>query len=236
MSGQAFRSAQVTALRDESAMPDALNDQIYQDLRWKLITGVYNPGDPISIRSVADEAGVSMMPVREALKRLESERALVASARRSFRVQALTARDVADLFFVRSHLEGLATERAVPKLTSAQIRRLGELAAQMNEYVEARDINAYLSNNYTFHFTIYLATGIAELCAIIENLWVQTGPSLANGLRQQQPDEEWKTTHREIVDAIAARDTGAARQLMEKDIRWGMSLYESLAGAPADGT
>lgn len=206
-----------------------LSDQIYQHLKWSLIVGDYAPDDAISIRRAAAEVGTSMMPVREALKRLVSERALVSSANRSFRVRALEPKRISDLFFVRSCLEGIATELATPRLTSAQIDRLDELITLMEEGVSRDDIHAYLSRNYSFHFTIYAAAGNAELVSIIEGLWAQTGPFLADGVRRIGMKGEWSLSHRQIASAIRARDAARARQLIERDIDWGTRLYEELA-------
>jgi DNA-binding GntR family transcriptional regulator len=212
-----------------------LSDQIYQHLKWSLIVGDYAPGDAISIRRAAAEVGTSMMPVREALKRLVSERALVSSANRSFRVRTLEPKRISDLFFVRSCLEGIATELATPRLTNAQIDRLDELIILMEDGVSRGDIHAYLSHNYSFHFTVYAAAGNAELVSVIEGLWAQTGPFLADGVRRIGMKGEWSQSHRKIAGAIRARDVAGARQLIERDIDWGTKLYEELAlGADDD--
>ena len=61
----------------------SLSEQAYQSIKWGLILGDFLPGDAVSIRKTAERMGCSMMPVREALKRLNSERALSSSANRS---------------------------------------------------------------------------------------------------------------------------------------------------------
>ena len=105
-----------------------LNAQIYQRLRWALIVGDYEPGDRMSIRSIATELESGLMPVREALKRLASERALSSATKRSFRVTELQPGQASELFFVRARLEGVATELATPMMTEGQVDRLDELA------------------------------------------------------------------------------------------------------------
>ncbi len=204
---------------------EPLNEQVYQRLKWALTVGDYLPGDALSIRSIAAELGTSMMPVREALKRLVSERALKSSANRSFRVDRLAPKRISDLFFVRSCLEGIATELATPLLTTAQIDRLDQLAAQMDDDIDRGDLHHYLSGNYSFHFTIYAAAGNAELVSVIESLWAQTGPYLREGVTTTGMTPDWRLMHSRIAEAIRARDSTGARALIERDINWGTRVF-----------
>ncbi len=216
-------SAGGTALLD-----GPMNERIYQTVKWRLIVGDYVPNDAISIRRIAAELGTSTMPVREALKRLVSERALTSSANRSFRVADHEPNKISDLFFLRSSLEGIATELATTRLTTPQIDRLDELAAQMDVDVVQRDANNYLSRNYTFHFTIYTAAGNGELVSIIESLWAQTGPFLAMGVRNVGMTPDWRRKHGEIAEAIRARDAASARANIEDDINWGTEVFKDI--------
>ena len=156
------------------------------------MVGDYLPGSKLSIRSVAAGMGISTMPVREALKRLVSERALKSSANRSFQVDRLAPKRVSDLFFLRACLEGIATELATPLLTGAQIDRLDELAVLTSDDVDEGNMDHYLVHNYSFHFTIYTAAGNAELVSIIEGLWAQTGPYLRAGCDHRLTSLEWQ--------------------------------------------
>lgn len=210
----------------ENDLAEPLNEQVYQQLKWKLIVGEFAPGTGISIRSLATDLGISTMPVREALKRLASERALTSANKRSFRVPELAKQNVSDLFFVRSSLEGIAAELATPRLTKTQISRLRALAAEMDADIDREDYTVYLTRNYSFHFTIYTAAGNAELVSITESLWAQTGPFLAAGVRAHGMSPDWQNLHLQIVDAMAVRDAGLARNLIERDINWGTDAFQ----------
>ncbi len=207
----------------------SLSDQIYQRLKWSLIVGEHGPDAALSIRTVAERVGTSMTPVREALKRLASERALIASANRSFRVPKLDPARVSDLFFLRANLEGAATELATPRMTLAGIDRLETLAHQTNRDIESGVRGDYLANNYAFHFTIYAGAGNPEMTSIIEGLWAQSGPYLADVVRALETTEDWRLLHAHIADAIRARNARLARDLVEQDIGWGMKVYDQLA-------
>ncbi len=212
----------------------SLNDQIYQNLKWSLIIGEYTPGSVLSIRSLATKMGTSAMPVREALSRLASERLLLSSANRSYRVAELEPKRVADQFFVRARLEGIATSLAVPNLTTRQIDQLGELAKMMVQDIESDDNENYIIRNYNFHFSIYAAAGNDELFWTIERLWAQTGPFLAQVVRDQDMPEDWQILHTEIAKAIRARDAGYAAQLIEKDISWSTNTFQGMSTGSDD--
>lgn len=208
---------------------EPLNAQIYQRLRWALILGDYEPGDRMSIRSIATELASGLMPVREALQRLASERALTSANKRSFRVSELQPGQASDLFFVRARLESIATELATPMMTQGQIERLDELARLMDEDIERENIREFLARNYTFHFTIYTAARNEELVHVIENLWAQSGPFLAQGVRRHGMSQEWRLFHSKIAAAIRARDASLASSLIETDISWGVEEFRKLA-------
>ena len=205
-----------------------LSDRIYQSLKWSLIIGEYFPGSDLSIRSVAKKMGTSTMPVREALTRLASERLLQSSVKRSYKVAELDPKRVADQFFLRARLEGIATLLAVPNMTPSQIDELETLANMMERDIETGSNENYIVRNYNFHFSIYAASQNEELFWSIERLWGQTGPFLAQAVRSSQSmPHEWQVLHTEIARAIKSRNAELAAQLIEKDISWGVSIFES---------
>jgi DNA-binding GntR family transcriptional regulator len=211
--------------------PDAeakLGDRVYQALRWSLIVGDLEPGDTVSTRILAAEHGVSVMPVREALKRLEAEKALTGAAKRAYRVADMTPARAIDLFQIRSVLEGAAAEIAATRLPEAQIERLRQLTLEMDAAIGSEDSRTYLACNYTFHFIIYSGAGNPDLSAIVEALYARTGPWLSRAIKRFARIEDWENHHMRIVDAIAARDASEARRLMEGDIRWNADLYRRI--------
>ncbi len=222
-------ATQPVAPRQGDLSQAPLNEQAYQQIRWDLTVGTHRPGDKLSIRRLAKLLGTSAMPVREALKRLASERALEVFGNRSFAVPVLAPKRVSDLFFIRSSLEGIATELAAGTLTLQQIDRLAELAQLMDRDIDGADTAGYLTRNYNFHFTIYTAAGNADLVSIIEGLWAQTGPFLAAVVREVEMADDWRRLHGRIAEAIRVRDAAEARALIEKDISWGVEYFSELA-------
>jgi DNA-binding GntR family transcriptional regulator len=215
----------------KSVAATSLNDRIYQSVKWSLIIGEYFPGSVLSIRSLAKKMGTSTMPVREALTRLASERLLQSSVKRSYKVAELNPKRVADQFFLRARLEGIATEIAVPNLTGSEIDELETLAQMMERDIETGSNENYIVRNYNFHFSIYAASSNEELSWSIERLWAQTGPYLAQVVRNQNMPEEWQVLHTQIAKSIRARNAGMAARLIEKDISWGVETFAAFTAA-----
>ncbi len=225
-----MRNSAVVTKTPKSVAQAPLSDQVYQRVKWSLITGEYAPGSVLSIRTLAKKIGTSTMPVREALSRLASERLLQSSVKRSYKIAELDPKRVADQFFLRARLEGIATELAVPNLTLTQIDELDALARSMVQDIENGSNENYIVRNYNFHFSIYAASQNEELFWSIERLWALTGPFLAQAVRNQKMPDEWQVLHSEIARAIKSRNAGEAARLIEKDISWGVTTFTAFTG------
>lgn len=208
-----------------SADTENLNASIYADLRIQLITGVLQPAEAVSIRKLAESRDVSTMPVREALRQLASEGALISAARKAFRVPDLTPQEASDLFFVRGVLEGAAAEIAATRITPETLATLNRLVAEMRTTWEARDAPAFLLANYRFHSTIYESSGNRALALSIDRLCAQTGPWLSHGIVNLVNPDSWIGEHGLIIEALRSGDAAAARKFIEEDVFWGVELY-----------
>lgn len=205
-----------------------LSHQVYSDLRMKLIVGDLKPAEAVSIRTLADEYGVSAMPVREALRQLASEQALIGAPKRAYRVPDLAPGEAANLFFVRSVLEGAAAEIAAKNVRPRDLKQLDRMAKEMEKAWVDQDARALLLVNFRFHGLVNNLAGNDALLSMIEGLYVRTGPWLAHGIINLVTPEHWLGDHVEIIAALRRNDGQAARRLMEEDARWGANLYQSI--------
>ena len=203
------------------------SEQIYADLRLRLIVGDLAPDDSLSIRKLAEEFGVSTMPVREALKRLETEKALVGSAKRAYRVPDISAEEAENVFFVRATLEGAGAEQAIKYLTAADLMRLRRFALKMDEAWERLSAHDFLLNNFHFHSLIYRSTRNSDLSEIAETLYARSGPWLGRAIRELAEKQDWANEHHDIVDAFEAGDKARVRQLIEADVNWGSTYFRN---------
>ncbi len=195
-----------------------LSDRAYQEIRKGLTTGHFAPMQPLVIRTLAQNYGISATPIREALQRLVAERLLQVLPNRSIVVPTMTRPRFRELFPIRGALEGLATEMAAPNLTDTDKARLAKLLERMAETTHSYDSQTYMKLNREFHFAIYDKAGNPELLRLIQDLWLKVGP-VFNGLfdddhyRDHANDE-----HRHIYEALIAGNSASARAAMERDL------------------
>lgn len=207
---------------------ETIQQQVYQKLRSALMRGRFEPGDPVTLRALATAFGTSAMPVREALRQLVAEQALVARANRSLIVPLITAERLDELRRIRVALEGMATEVAAEKITPADTARLEALNQEMVEAVASDDVKRYLAKNQEFHFIIYASARLPTALRLIENMWLQVGPVL-NFLLEQEVGEPgasldrrssdiFDSHHRAAIEALQRGDGPAARLAITQDI------------------
>lgn len=202
---------------------ETVQDRVYATLRRALICGLLEPGRVLTIRGLAEQLATSTMPVREALGRLISEKALEALPNRSVRVPPVTLERIDDLVHVRTLIEGEAIAMAAHRMTAADVSRVRTILLEwdrMRELAIQDDFDREMTLNQSFHFEIYRCCGSAVMLPMIESLWLQSGPCIREAAYAFSAAGETDTAHchRIIVDALAAGDAEAARAALAADI------------------
>ena len=203
---------------------DTLRDRVYEELRGALMEGKFRPGEPLKLRVVAEAVGTSLMPVREALRRLVAERALSDDGR-TMVVPFPTAEQFSDVLDTRLQLEPFAAGLAAERLTARELAEIEKLTARMFAATKRVD---YLRFNRQFHFAIYRAADRPFLLSLVESLWLHIGPLLSHLLEAggafRTDDEQVaraRAAHDRILDALGRGDRAAATQAMADDIASG---------------
>lgn len=198
---------------------DTLQERIYRQIHHKLLTGQLLPGQQLSINGLVSVLGASAMPVREALRRLEAERLLVIGANRSLTVPRLDPAQVKEIRDMRHAIEGLATERAAPHITPADLANLTGLCQEMDAAIAADDPLRYLDINWRFHLLIYQASGMPLMCSIIQQLMARAAPYVRLGLNDNKEHMNRAMRHHHAVVMALQHGNGvAARHAIEQDI------------------
>ena len=148
---------------------ETVQDRIYRQLRDALIRGGFDAGEVFLAGDVAARMSVSSMPVREALARLVSERALEAMPNRRVRVPPLSLERARDIAAARALIECELAARAAAVLTPVHLAQLTRLTEDYEAAHDARDV-AHL--NHAFHFAIYEQAGSSVLLPFVESLWM----------------------------------------------------------------
>ncbi len=183
-----------------------LRDRVRDEIRQRIIDGDYPPGARIVERDLADELGVSRVPVREAFRILEAEGFVAVVPRRGVIVRQLSEADVAELFDVREALEVLACRRAAERAGQADLTRLERILGQVRKAVQASDARAAGAANEAFHDQIIALARNKLLAAMLEPLqgrlhWL---------FRQHDNPAELYGQHLQLFEAIASGDPDRA--------------------------
>jgi len=173
-------------------------------IRELVITGELAAGGQLRQRDLARRFGVSQTPVREAMRRLESEGLLVCDTHRGFTVAAPELGPVEENFQIRAALESLGASLAARKIDAAGLARLRGLNDQMRALPD--DDPSYAELNREFHFTVYSCSGSPLLLSLMRLLWA----ALRGGPRVTRTHAESARQHDEILKALADGDTAGA--------------------------
>jgi len=153
-----------TALTGLEPSPLSLADRAYLALRDRLITLQIRPGEPIDDGQIARELEMGRTPVREALKRLEDDRLVIAYPRRGTFATSVDITDLAHINEIRLQLEPLAARRAAERATAVQRAELRELIARIEANDELPgDRTDLMRLDLTVHRAIYRAAGNPHL-------------------------------------------------------------------------
>jgi DNA-binding GntR family transcriptional regulator len=193
-----------------------LRENVYFSLRDAFTRGAFAPGDVLSLRVLADQLGVSMTPVREAVRRLVAEGALVDTPSRKLMVPPYDARRAADLKAARLALEHLVLDRAMDRIDAEGIAQLEAVLARPKEGAEGLpDLIA----NHAFHFTLYRYSESEVLLPMVEALWLQYGAYLNLIINRPAAGQIREHDHHiGIIAALREGDRAAAHAALEADI------------------
>lgn len=197
---------------------ETLQSQAYNKLREALMTGLIIPGQDLTLRATAEAMGTSPMPVRDAVRRLEIEHALVARSNRTLSVPEMTYPSLMELREVRMVLEGLAAEKAALLITPEELAEVGICYEQMATAASAGDLGTYLRANWAFHSAIYRASRSQLLVSLIEPTWMRIGPYVRLMLPDRQSLIGSLGNHQRAFDALRRRDAAGAHQAISQDI------------------
>lgn len=140
-------------------------------MRTAILSGVIKPGERLRQETIASVFEVSRLPVREALKALESEGLVISAPRRGFVVTQLDAEDVDELYDLRALLEGEAVRLAMPLLTTTDLADLEVLHEAM---LDAPTAAAKVTARDRYHMRLYAVSGRPRLLELIRSLRKET--------------------------------------------------------------
>lgn len=201
-----------------------LHEQIYDMLKRNLMMGRFTPGQKLPLRGLAKSLGTSLMPVRDALQRLESVGSVVSTPNRTMMVPIFSTKELQDIRTLRSILESAAVERAVENRTDEELEKLKTHVADICRSAEINDLDLFLEANYHFHMLIAEMSRLSFIAQLLEPLWMHIGPSVRHSVPNEAMFQSSAQNHQDVYDAIVARDATAANEALQRDISEGYNF------------
>jgi DNA-binding GntR family transcriptional regulator len=194
-------------------------DRVHQALRERILSGQYAPGSRLILTRLSEEHGVSFIPIREALQRLEAERLVVTETNRGARVAEISIADMRDIYETRVVLEQHAIREAIPRIDADALARANHALTEMQERFDAGDERAAFAAHERFHFTLYESAGSSWTMHVIRHLWASAGRYLRLAASVRPAPAEFVAEHRAIYEAVAAGDIDLAVERLTENLR-----------------
>lgn len=195
-----------------------LSARIADELRSAILDGQMQPGARIRQEDLATRFGASRIPVREALRQLESEGLVLLVPNSGAWIAKINPEECVELYKMRELLEPLAMSESVPRLSDDDIAKLDQMVQQMEAMTSVED---YIRYDRQFHLLCYSKAKMPKLLSMIEQFWNSTQHyrrSLVAGMFAKKcPYSD--PHHRILLDAVRERDTEAVRVIIYLHIR-----------------
>ena len=187
-------------------------------LRDGILHGSYAEGEPLRQDALADELGVSRIPIREALRQLEAEGLVSFSPHRGAVVSRLSLGEIEEVFELRSTIEPDLLRRAMPSLTSYQLDLVDDVLDRYAQALTNGDVAMWGELNWQFHSTLYAPAERAVTMGIVQRLHQQSDRYLRMQLALTHGETRANEEHRAIAAAARAGDVKRACALMRDHI------------------
>jgi DNA-binding GntR family transcriptional regulator len=194
---------------------------VRDDMLGLILKGVLIPGQRINEPDVAARLGVSRVPVREALRELESSGLVVARKHAGVFVRQLAAPEIRDLYQMRALLDGFAGRQAAQRSgleNALLLRLLDDSIEAMQTAASQHDVQGYYGENLRFHWAIVEAAGNQTLTETYRGIVQKLHLSRLKNLAQDIGMQASITEHADIVDALRQSDPERCNRLLSEHV------------------
>jgi DNA-binding GntR family transcriptional regulator len=189
-------------------------EAVYAELRARIVGGTLAPGTPMNQDALALDLGVSVTPVREAMRRLEADGLVQFEAHKTGIVTPLSRAELAEVYDIREQLDPHASAAATLRVDGSDLDELYRLAR-----IEPRsDPVEQVAINREFHRAIYVRAGNAMLTEILDRLWQRTDRYRVFLVTREVDVALVTSQHLEIVDAMLAREPRRVAKLVRAHV------------------
>jgi len=187
-------------------------------IRDGILHGSYAAGEPLRQDALADELGVSRIPIREALRQLEAEGLVTFSPHRGAIVSRLSLAEIEEVFDLRASIEPDLLRRALADLTAYQLDQADEVLDRYAHALRTGDVSKWGELNWQFHSTLYAPAERPITMGIVQRLHQQSDRYLRMQLALTHGETRANEEHRAIAAAARAKDVKRACALVRDHI------------------
>ncbi|PSR34476.1 MAG: GntR family transcriptional regulator [Sulfobacillus benefaciens] len=216
----------------ESRKPPTLAEHATQQLREAIISGALAPGETLLLNDLAKKLDISIMPVREALKRLQYEGLVEQPPQKEARVAPLSLADLDDTYAARILMETRAIRRSASRFSEEDYTRLLKVLEQYEFAYDHNEDAMGRALHKRFHFGMYQVGASPWLLGLISTLWDNSERYRRLSLEHRGSIHDRRNEHADVLEACHARDPEKAARLLESHLRKTAELvYQSAASA-----
>ncbi|MDD3279363.1 MAG: GntR family transcriptional regulator [Lachnospiraceae bacterium] len=204
----------------------SLRSKVYQDIRDDILCGNYEQGEELAELVLGDHYGVSRTPVREALRQLALEGLVELIPNKGAYAKGISAKDVEDIYLIRSRLEGLCARWAAEKITPDELSRMEETICLSEFHAGREEYEHVYEQDSHFHELMYEASHSRMLSALLSQYhqYVQKVRKLS--IQNHKRSTMSSAEHKKILDAIQSHNGDAAEELATQHV---LNTMENLA-------
>jgi DNA-binding GntR family transcriptional regulator len=220
---------------ERTSLPRTSEGIAAAELRDAIVRGDLAPGTKIRQEATAQELGISLIPLREALKTLASEGVVTYQPQRGYFVTELPASAIAEIYAVRDLLERQAEALAIPRVGPGELEVMAAELRQQSRAVDERDAVSMIATNRGFHFAIFERCENAWLLRYVTQLWDTLDPYRVLSYRRmwlEDPEgaipREILAEHERILKALRRGRADTASRLLSRHRKRSESFLSTL--------
>jgi len=195
-------------------------DNVTEFIRNSITEGKLNINERVSMRKIAEELGISRTPIREAIRRLETEGLIKLLPRKGFIVRTYKAKEIEEIYEVRRILEIKMIRTACEHADNKMIKKLKKINEKLSILFkeEKKDVLKIKKFNEDFHFLVYECSGNEVICEIVQNLWYKISDLFIQLFSTKEQGINTHKEHEEIIDALEKKDKMKAEKYLRKHL------------------
>lgn len=195
-----------------------LRDIVFKTLREAIITGALEPGERLMEIKLANQLGVSRTPVREAIRKLESEGLVIMTARKGAEVAPINEKDLKEVLEIRKALESLSGQLACRNMTKDDLRKLKEINSSMAKAIKSEDLELAANCDVEFHQLISDMTNNERLIELLSQLKEHIFRYRYAYIKDMKNKAALVDEHSKIISSINDKNIKAVKKEIEHHI------------------